>query len=40
MASDVLRDWNTLMAAVSILIFPPIVFYGLAQRYMGEGLQV
>ena len=40
MASDVLRDWNTLMAAVSILIFPPIVFYGLAQRYVGEGLQV
>ena len=40
MASDVLRDWNTLMAAVSILIFPPIFFYGLAQRYVGEGLQV
>lgn len=40
MASDVLRDWNTLMAAVSVLIFPPIVFYGLAQRYVGEGLQV
>lgn len=40
MASDVLRDWNTLMAAVSILIFPPIIFYGLAQRYVGEGLQV
>jgi multiple sugar transport system permease protein len=40
MASDNLRDWNTLMAAVSILIFPPILFYGLAQRYVGEGLQI
>jgi multiple sugar transport system permease protein len=38
MASDVLRDWNTLMAAVTILIIPPILFYGLAQRYVGEGL--
>jgi multiple sugar transport system permease protein len=38
MASDVLRDWNTLMAAVTILIIPPIIFYGLAQRYVGEGL--
>ena len=38
MASDVLRDWNTLMAAVTILIIPPIVFYGVAQRYVGEGL--
>lgn len=40
MASDVLRDWNTLMAAVSVLVFPPVIFYGLAQRYVGEGLQV
>jgi multiple sugar transport system permease protein len=40
MASDNLRDWNTLMGAVSILIFPPILFYGLAQRYVGEGLQI
>ena len=38
MASDVLRDWNTLMAAVTVLIIPPIVFYGLSQRYVGEGL--
>lgn len=38
MGSDVLRDWNTLMAAVTILIVPPIIFYGLAQRYVGEGL--
>lgn len=38
MANDVLRDWNTLMAAVTILIVPPIVFYGLAQRYVGQGL--
>lgn len=39
-ASDVLRNWNTLMAAVTLLVLPPILFYGLAQRYVGEGLQI
>lgn len=38
MATDVARDWAILMSAVSVLILPPIVFYGISQRYVGEGL--
>jgi multiple sugar transport system permease protein len=38
MGSDTLREWNILMAAVTLLILPPIIFYGLSQRYVGEGL--
>lgn len=38
LGSDVLREWNMLMAAVVILILPPIIFYGLSQRYVGSGL--
>jgi len=38
MASDILREWNVLMAGLVLLILPPIVFYGLSQRYVGEGL--
>lgn len=38
LGSDVLREWNILMASVVILIAPPIIFYGLSQRYVGEGL--
>lgn len=36
--SDVLRDWNVLMSAVVLLVAPPVIFYGLSQRYVGEGL--
>jgi multiple sugar transport system permease protein len=38
LASDVLREWNILMAAVVLLVLPPVVFYGLSNRYVGEGL--
>ncbi|QLG61782.1 carbohydrate ABC transporter permease [Halorarum salinum] len=38
LGSDVLREWNVLMAAVVILVAPPVIFYGLSQRYVGEGL--
>lgn len=38
LGSDVLRQWNILMAAVVLLVAPPVVFYGLSQRYVGEGL--
>ncbi|WP_254546824.1 carbohydrate ABC transporter permease [Halomarina pelagica] len=38
LGSDVLREWNLLMAAVVILVAPPVIFYGLSQRYVGEGL--
>lgn len=38
LGSDVLREWNILMASVVLLIAPPIIFYGLSQRYVGEGL--
>ncbi|ELZ96406.1 MULTISPECIES: carbohydrate ABC transporter permease [Haloferax] len=38
LGSDVLREWNILMAAVVLLVAPPVVFYGLSQRYVGEGL--
>jgi multiple sugar transport system permease protein len=38
LGSDVLRQWNILMASVVLLVAPPVVFYGLSQRYVGEGL--
>jgi len=38
LGSDVLREWNILMAAVVLLVAPPVIFYGLSQRYVGEGL--
>ncbi|WP_101297005.1 carbohydrate ABC transporter permease [Halegenticoccus soli] len=38
LGSDVLRQWNALMAAVVLLVAPPVIFYGLSQRYVGEGL--
>jgi multiple sugar transport system permease protein len=38
LASDVLREWNILMAAVVLLVLPPVIFYGLSNRYVGEGL--
>ncbi|MFC6941713.1 carbohydrate ABC transporter permease [Salinirubellus sp. GCM10025818] len=38
LGSDTLREWNLLMAAVVILVLPPVIFYGLAQNYVGEGL--
>ncbi|PSP42282.1 carbohydrate ABC transporter permease [Halobacteriales archaeon QH_6_64_20] len=38
LGSDVLREWNILMAAVVLLVAPPVIFYGLAERYVGEGL--
>lgn len=38
LGSDVLREWNTLMASVVLLVAPPVVFYGLSRRYLGEGL--
>lgn len=38
LGSDTLREWNVLMAAVTLLVLPPVLFYGLSQRYVGEGL--
>lgn len=38
LGSDVLREWNVLMAATTLLVAPPIIFYGLSQRYVGQGL--
>ncbi|MFC6734241.1 MULTISPECIES: carbohydrate ABC transporter permease [unclassified Haladaptatus] len=38
LGSDVLREWNMLMAAVVVLVAPPVIFYGIAERYVGEGL--
>jgi multiple sugar transport system permease protein len=38
LGSDVLKEWNILMAAVVLLVAPPVLFYGLSQRYVGEGL--
>ena len=38
LGSDILRQWNILMAAVVLLVAPPVIFYGLSQRYVGEGL--
>ncbi|MFB6160791.1 MAG: carbohydrate ABC transporter permease [Haloferacaceae archaeon] len=36
--SDVMAQWNVLMASAVLVAFPPVVFYGLTQRYVGEGL--
>ena len=36
--SDVLSQWNVLMASAVLTAFPPVIFYGIAQRYVGEGL--
>lgn len=38
MGSDVTRNWTAIMAGVTLLIIPPVVFYALSQRYVGEGL--
>lgn len=38
LGSDVMRQWNLLMAGVVLLVLPPVVFYSLSQRYVGEGL--
>ncbi|HET7323882.1 MAG TPA: carbohydrate ABC transporter permease [Halococcus sp.] len=38
LGSDVMRQWNLLMAGVVLLVLPPVIFYGLSQRYVGEGL--
>jgi multiple sugar transport system permease protein len=38
LGSDVMRQWNVLMASAILLIIPPVLFYTLAQRYVGEGL--
>ena len=38
LGTDSLRQWNLLMAIVTLLILPPIVFYAISQRYIGEGL--
>lgn len=37
-ASDSLRQWNLIMAVMVLLVLPPIIFYGLAQGEIGEGL--
>jgi ABC-type glycerol-3-phosphate transport system permease component len=38
LGSDVLREWNVLMASLVLLVAPPVIFYGLSRRYVGEGL--
>ncbi len=38
LGSDVLREWNVLMASLLLLVAPPVVFYGLSRRYVGAGL--
>ena len=38
LGSDIVQQWNLLMAGVTLLVVPPVVFYGLSQRYVGEGL--
>jgi multiple sugar transport system permease protein len=38
LGSDVLREWNMLMASLVLLVAPPVIFYGLSRRYVGEGL--
>lgn len=38
LGSDVLREWNVLMASLVMLVAPPVIFYGLARRYVGAGL--
>ena len=38
LGTDSMRQWNLLMAIVSLLILPPVIFYAISQRYVGEGL--
>ena len=38
LGSDAFRQWNLLMAAAVMLVLPPVLFYALSQRYVGEGL--
>ncbi|MFH5800681.1 carbohydrate ABC transporter permease [Haladaptatus sp. CMAA 1911] len=38
LGSDAFRQWNLLMAAAVLLVLPPVVFYALSQRFVGEGL--
>ncbi len=38
LGSDSFRQWNLLMAAAVLLVLPPVVFYALSQRFVGEGL--
>lgn len=38
LGSDVLREWNVLMASLTLLVAPPVIFYGMARRYVGAGL--
>ncbi|WP_336338778.1 carbohydrate ABC transporter permease [Haloarcula brevis] len=38
LGSDVLREWNVLMASLVLLVAPPVVFYGISRRYVGAGL--
>ena len=34
MGTDVARDWNSLLAAMLLVTIPPVVFYGLLQRFI------
>jgi len=36
--SDTFRDWAAMMTGVTMLVLPPLLFYTLSQRYVGEGL--
>jgi len=38
LGSDVLRSWNSLMAAVIMLVLPAILFYSFTQRYLNISL--
>jgi multiple sugar transport system permease protein len=38
LGSDVLREWNVLMASLMLLVAPPVILYGLSRRYVGAGL--
>ncbi len=38
LGSDAFRQWNLLMAAAVLLVLPPVIFYALSQRFVGEGL--
>ena len=37
-AGDTLRQWNQIMAVVVMLVLPPVLFYGLIQGRVGEGM--
>lgn len=34
MGADIARDWNALLAALLLVTIPPVVFYGLLQRFI------